>query len=136
MTHEEIEQIIKHHEAKALNRKQAGRAGAEIYELTAAVLRHLLQAQRWRPIEEAPKDGNAFLAYGRHTHSPKDAQRGVKAGDHWWAIILWDIWRPEEDGGRAWVFAKDGQYTWSKPTHWMTLPEPPSSFEEPTTPND
>jgi hypothetical protein len=80
----------------------------------------------WQPIEIAPKDGSAFLAYGRHTHRPKDAQRGVEAGDHWWAIILWDIWRPEEDGGRAWVFAKDGNYTWSAPTHWMPLPDPPA----------
>src|SRR5882672_6373925 len=34
----------------------------------------------WREIETAPKDGSAFLAYGVHTTSPPDAQRGVKPG--------------------------------------------------------
>ena len=85
-----------------------------------------MNTEEWKPINTAPKDGSAFLAYGRHTHSPKDAQRGVKAGDHWWAIILWDIWRTDEDSGRdAWVFAKDGKCTWSQPTHWLPLPSPP-----------
>jgi hypothetical protein len=80
----------------------------------------------WRPIETAPRDGTAILGYGRHTHSPPDAQRGVVPGDHWWAIILWDIWR-ESDLARTrlWVFAKDGAVTWSDPTHWQPLPEPP-----------
>jgi hypothetical protein len=82
----------------------------------------------WQPIETAPRDGSAFLAYGRHTGSPPDAQRGVVTGDHWWAIILWDKWRParEPPGMTAqWVFAKDGKPTWSPPTHWMELPPPP-----------
>ncbi len=84
--------------------------------------------QDWQPIETAPKDGNAFLAYGIHTGSPPDAQRGVVAGDHWWAIILWDVWRPAVEWAKAparWVFAKDGKPTWSEPTYWMALPEPP-----------
>lgn len=80
----------------------------------------------WRTIETAPKDGAAILGYGRHVDSPSDAQRGVVAGDHWWAIMLWDVWR---DSGLAqshrWVFAKDGARTWSEPTHWMPLPDPP-----------
>lgn len=80
----------------------------------------------WRPIETAPKDGSAFLAYGIHTTSPPDAQRGVKPGDNWWAIILYDVWRKRADGGDCWVFAKDGKYTWSEPTHWLPLPAPPS----------
>ena len=79
----------------------------------------------WRPIETAPRDGTAFLAYGVHNTSPPDAQRGVKPGDHWWAIILFDVWRKRSDGGDCWVFSKDGKYTWSEPTHWMPLPEPP-----------
>lgn len=79
-------------------------------------------ALEWLPIDTAPKDGSAFLAYGRHTDSPESAQRGVKAGDHWWAIILWDVWREP-----AWVFAKDGTSTWSQPTHWLPLPAPPES---------
>ena len=85
---------------------------------------------RWHPIETAPKDGTAILGYGRHTGSPPDAQRGVVEGDHWWAIMLWDIWR--ETGlaqSRRWVFAKDGARMWSDPTHWMRLPEPPETEE-------
>jgi hypothetical protein len=80
----------------------------------------------WKPIRTAPKDGTAFLAYGRHVGSPSDAQRGVEPGDHWWAIILWDIWRePGLLQKNRWCFAKDGAVTWSDPTHWMPLPDPP-----------
>jgi len=81
----------------------------------------------WQTIESAPRDGSTFLAYGRHTGSPPDAQRGVVAGDHWWAIILWDCWRraPDDERKVRWVFAKDGKPTWSPPTHWMELPPPP-----------
>jgi hypothetical protein len=75
----------------------------------------------WHRMDSAPRDGSAFLAYGVHIGSPPDAQRGVKAGDHWWAIILWDKWREPH----RFVFAKDGAATWSEPTHWMPLPEPP-----------
>lgn len=82
-------------------------------------------ANRWRPIETAPKDGSGILAYGRHTGSPPGAARGVKAGDHWWAIIQWDIWRAPENGGQRWVFCKDGTPAWSEPMQWQLL-EPPS----------
>lgn len=78
----------------------------------------------WQPIAGAPKDGVAFLAYGRHTGSPSDAQRGMEAGDHWWAIIQWDVWRPYEDGGRRWVFCKDGAPLWSSPLAWCALEVP------------
>ncbi len=77
----------------------------------------------WRPIETAPHDGTAVLGYGRHDRSPTDAQRGVMPGDHWWSIMVWDVWR---NPGASWVFAKDGHTVWSMPTHWMPLPEPPS----------
>lgn len=81
--------------------------------------------QRWRTIETAPKDGTAILGYGRHIRSPPDAQRGVMPGDHWWGIMLWDIWHWEVTP--TWVFAKDGAIVWSDPTHWMPLPEPPDA---------
>ncbi len=80
----------------------------------------------WQPIETAPKDGSAFLAYGVHTGSPTDAAKGVVAGDHWWGIILWDIWREMRGTEDRWCFSKDGKPTWSAPTHWMPLPDPPS----------
>ncbi len=73
----------------------------------------------WQPIETAPKSGKAFLAYGKHDIYA-NPPRGVEDGDHWWAIILWDVWRKPQ-----WVFSKDGYPTWSNPTHWMPLPEPP-----------
>lgn len=78
-------------------------------------------APGWQPIETAPKDGSAFLAFGIHDHSPPDAARGVKVGDYWWAIVLWDVWR----SSNIFVFAKDGKGTWSYPTHWQPLPAPP-----------
>ena len=80
---------------------------------------------KWQPIKTAPKDGSAFLAYGRHTGSPKDAAKGVEAGDHWWAIVLYDVYREIGMGGSQFVFAKDGAKTWSPPTHWMPLPAAP-----------
>jgi len=85
--------------------------------------------QGWQPIETAPKDGSAVLGFGLHSGSPPDAQRGVKAGDHWWTIMLWDCWRHPDPAGwgeqSLWVFAKDGKPTWSYPTHWMPLPAAP-----------
>lgn len=75
----------------------------------------------WQPIATAPKDGTAMLGFGIHVESPADAQRGVKAGDYWWAIMVWDIWRTKVQ----WVFSKDGKPTWSIPTHWMPLPPVP-----------
>jgi Protein of unknown function (DUF551) len=78
----------------------------------------------WRPIETAPKDGFGFLAYGRHKYGDgRKAPNRVKAGDHFWAIIQWDVWREDH----RWVFGKDGSAVsdWGDPTHWMPLPEPP-----------
>lgn len=81
-----------------------------------------VEGMRWRPIERAPKDGSAFLAYGVHDRdAPAGASREVKAGDHWWGIILWDVWR----GAPKFVFSKDGAATWSEPTHWQPLLPPP-----------
>jgi hypothetical protein len=79
--------------------------------------------QTWQPIVTAPKDEAAVLGYGRHTHSPDDALRGVVEGDHWWSIMVWDKWRAPQQ----WVFAKDGKPVWSAPTHWMPLPAAPKT---------
>jgi Protein of unknown function (DUF551) len=93
---------------------------------------HSKAMTEWRDIATAPRDGTAVLCFGIHDHSPIDAQRGVKAGDHWWAIMLWDIWRAKAyaDEDNRWVFAKDGATAWSKPTHWQPLPDPPSAGGE------
>lgn len=86
----------------------------------SVLARQFLRALEWLPMSSAPKDGTAFLAYGKHTHSPPDAQRGVKAGDHWWAIILWDVWREPQQ----FVFSKDGAPVWSEPQCWRPLLAP------------
>lgn len=76
----------------------------------------------------APRDGTAFLAYGQHPEDRPDMRfvdgTHVKAGDHWYAIILWDVFRVYEKGGQRWVYAKTGEPTYSDPTHWLAL-EPP-----------
>ena len=83
-------------------------------------------ADAWRPIATARKDGIAFIAYGRHTRGDGRPER-YKLGDHWWAIIQWDIWREPHQ----FVFGKDGKpiSDWGEPTHWMPLPDPPQDGE-------
>ncbi len=72
-----------------------------IYYPLEAVLSTEPQASAWQPIETAPKNGAAVLAWGplNLTH-----------------VIYWS--RDEEPG---WT---DGEYTY-EPTHWMPLPVPP-----------
>lgn len=71
----------------------------------------------WQPFATAKEDGHGVLAYGRHV-----ADNGPKwsAGDHWYAIVVFDLWREP----RKWVFAKDGTDLWSEPTHWLDLTPP------------
>ncbi|WP_156679380.1 hypothetical protein [Sphingomonas profundi] len=75
----------------------------------------------WRSMDSAPRDGRGFLAFGIHTDPvPASAGRGVKPGDHWWAILLFDVWRVQ----KQFVFAKDGTATWSQPLAWAELRVP------------
>lgn len=64
-------------------------------------------AQGWRPISEAPRDGTPVLGY-----HPKYG---------WAGTIRWDDgdW---EVGNEQWEFNRPVQ-----PTHWMPLPPPPGS---------
>ncbi len=78
----------------------------------------------WRDMAWAPKNGTAIYAYGIHTGSPLGAARGVKAGDDWWAILVWDVWRPS--GG--WVFSKDGTPAWSQPACFQPIVKPRRLF--------
>lgn len=83
---------------------------------------------RWQPIATAPKDGTGILVYGRHVEdSPPGASRGVRAGDHWFGIVVRDVW----SGRDRWAFAKDGTTTWSEPTHWVELQPPSIEGEQP-----
>lgn len=77
------------------------------------------------PMEAAPRDGSAILAFGLHaTDNPPGAWQGVKAGDHWWSVLVWDVWRPPPEGQR-WVFSKGGEPPWGEPLCFcrMKLPE-------------
>lgn len=65
-------------------------------------------ASEWQPIETAPKDGTSIIVYCRF------------GGRHDYAVV---IRRREE-----WmVDTEDGWLSIDfYPTHWMTLPEPPT----------
>lgn len=103
---------------EGLNKRDWGISRDQIKANDLAALIAFYDAMQWRPIAEAPKDGSAFLGYGVHDHdAPLGASREVKAGDHWWGIILWDVWR----GAPKFVFSKDGATTWSAPTHFIPL---------------
>ncbi len=71
-------------------------------------------------LSRIPRDGTGFLAFGIHTNRPPDAARGVKPGDYWWSILLWDVWRPPS----RFVFAKDGAPAWPGIVAWAPLTEP------------
>lgn len=75
----------------------------------------------WRSMASAPQDGSGLLLFGLHDRdAPPGASPQVRAGDGWWAIALWDVWR----GAPAWVFAKDGAPVWSEPVCWQELTWP------------
>lgn len=82
----------------------------------------------WHPAQPAssrdntPQDGRGFLAYGRHARDEGRPGR-YKAGDHWWAILQWDIWREPHQ----FVFAKDGApFDWGDILAWAKLDVPGS----------
>jgi hypothetical protein len=67
----------------------------------------------WQPIETAPKDGCAILAWrDSGVHVMRWRERGDGSG-------FWDEWRVRLKSLQA-----------APPTHWMPLPAPP---KEPTT---
>lgn len=75
----------------------------------------------WQSMESAPRDGRGFLAFGIHADPvARGAERGVKPGDYWWAILLFDVWRVQ----KQFVFAKDGTLPWSAPIAWAELQAP------------
>jgi hypothetical protein len=83
-----------------------------------------LRGNYWQPFENAPKDGFGFLAYGRHAEG-SGRVGSYEAGDHWWAIIQWDVWREPHQ----FVFGKDGRpiADWGKPLFWKPLDIPGES---------
>ena len=65
----------------------------------------------WQPIETAPKDGARILLWGGHDAVIGYWQDGTKNG--------WPT------GWRTGIFVSTGGYT-----HWMPLPEAPSSAQQ------
>ncbi len=68
----------------------------------------------WKPIETAPKDGSALLAYlpGQIDYVARvDVQ-----------IIHWSAW-----GGGVWETQAGAKLLKHQVTHWMPLPSPPVS---------
>lgn len=61
----------------------------------------------WQPIETAPKDGTRILMF----HPRDDGDVNIRMA--WWVV--------DRFGGHGWSFP-----SWSGPTHWMPLPEPPN----------
>jgi hypothetical protein len=108
VTREEIEELIERLDARAADLLIVNKVKTSTHNLcsdAAAALRHLLQAQTWRPIEEAPKDGTEILA----------SYAGIVR------IVFWDTAR-----GGIWSIWPGRER--ASPSRWMPLP--PSSFEE------
>lgn len=77
----------------------------------------------WQPIESAPRDGTAFLAWG-YLHDdggPHEPDGTSFMGETPRSLIAYrcaqyDLWR-ERDGGCSYAGL----------THWMPLPDPPAA---------
>lgn len=78
------------------------------------------------PIGMMPEDlknGRGLMLYGRHADD-SGREGSFRKGDHWWAIAVWDIWRPKTHAPR-WVYALSGEpLTWGEPTHYCELKPP------------
>ena len=66
----------------------------------------------WQPIETAPKDGTAFLAFVPYCIGYV-ARQDIQ-------VLHWSGW-----GGGVWD-DNNGFHTANLPTHWMPLPDGPS----------
>lgn len=73
------------------------------------VIQGMKQAQEWRPIETAPKDGTRVLLLGRNKRH---------ADGHWEAKAY--------NGNGCWVWP----YVKAEPRNWMPLPQPPQEKDK------
>ena len=75
-----------------------------------------------KPIETAPKDGTWILLIGGYD---------VDAGDYFHMPAVVAFWEPMSkysDGAWRYCFWEgDWRSEYCNPTHWMPLPEPPTS---------
>ena len=81
----------------------------EEQEILAALPVDQVKAERWQPIETAPKDGSRLLV----TRAPFTGKAPYK--------IVW--WSSSTPKGWRWRLSKLVRFN---PTHWMPLPEPPA----------
>jgi hypothetical protein len=88
-----------------------GQRGIVLSREAIVLSREAGAVQIWQPIETAPRDGSKILLWAR-VHSPADATSSVMVG-------LFDI-------SFGWVTASYGG-TPIVPTHWMPLPNSPTS---------
>lgn len=70
----------------------------------------------WRPIDSAPKDGTAFLAF---CPDGEDCQGEPMTQ----AVLKWD---PDKGDRGLWVGFYRGFRYHAEPTHWMPLPDSPA----------
>lgn len=81
---------------------------------SAEIAGALRDAERWQPIESAPRDGTYILLGYADSHSEEGRWMGDASRNHW--------------GETGW-FASDDDVLCehpSKPTHWRPLPAPPT----------
>ncbi len=83
---------------------EANAAGLRVFNDRGELV--IEQIVMWQPIETAPRDNTAFLAY-------------VGNAMNTMVVISWGPYSQTESGWIGWPFA-DGE-----PTHWMPLPPPP-----------
>jgi hypothetical protein len=89
----------------------------------AAALRHLLQAQTWRPIEGYKEGMRDVLITGGTFWNVEETYPLEHDCD--FVVTARPLW------GGEWVRENDDDQAWRhKPTRFMHLPQPPSSFEE------
>lgn len=78
-------------------------------ERYAKELEARLAEREWRPIDTAPKDVTVVLLYR------------YRRGSLSWSICYWDAEQCD------WVKYDSPDSSFTDPTHWMPLPEPPST---------
>lgn len=71
----------------------------------------------WQPIESAPKDGTAILAFWN-----MEIDGRLIRNDDCYALARWN--------GHEWVSVDDEDRSYTDPTHWMPLPPAPEDNDD------